>query len=103
MIFLKGYIFLTKRNTILTPPLESGILPGITRQVVIEIAGKIGLEVKQIEIRQEELYSAEEAFLTNSLMEVMPLVEVDKRPVGNSLPGKTAMEIRKRYRQLVLK
>ncbi|MBI4745676.1 MAG: aminotransferase class IV [Deltaproteobacteria bacterium] len=92
-------LFLLKGNTLLTPSVESGILPGITRQVVIELTGQMGLEVKQREIRQEELYSADEAFLTNSLMEVMPLVEVDKRPVGNSLPGKTTLEIRKRYRQ----
>jgi branched-chain amino acid aminotransferase group I len=96
-------IFLVKGDTLLTPSLESGILPGVTRQVVIEIAGKIGLEVKQRELRHEELSSADEAFLTNSLMEVMPLVEVDKRPVGNNLPGKRTMEVREGYRQLVLK
>ncbi len=93
-------LFLLKGNTLLTPSVESGILPGVTRRVVIEIAGKMGLEVKQRKIRYDELYSADEAFLTNSLMEVMPLVEVDKRLVGNSLPGKTTMEIRKRYGSL---
>ncbi|MEK6726034.1 MAG: aminotransferase class IV [Deltaproteobacteria bacterium] len=96
-------LFLLKGNTLLTPPVESGILPGVTRRVVIELTGQMGLEVKQREVRPEELYLANEAFLTNSLMEVMPLVEVDKRPIGSSLPGKTTMEIRKRYRQLVLK
>src|SRR4030066_462929 len=72
-------LFLLKGNSLLTPSVESGILPGVQRRVVIEIAGKMGLEVKQREIRHEELFEANEAFLTNSLLEVMPLIEVDRQ------------------------
>lgn len=94
-------LFLLKGNILLTPSVESGILPGVTRRVVIEIAGEMGLEVKQREIRHEELYDADEAFLTNSLMEVMPLVEVDRQAVSNGLPGKITASFRKEYIDLV--
>lgn len=94
-------IFLLKGNTLFTPSLESGILPGVTRKAVMEIAGKTGLNVVEGEIRPEELYVADEAFLTNSLMEVMPLVEVDKRTIGSGLPGKVTMDIRQKYQKLV--
>lgn len=94
-------IFLVKGKTLFTPSLESGILPGVTRKVVLEMAEKMGLEVAECEIRPEELYGADEAFLTNSLMEVMPLVEVDKRLIGNGLPGDVTKEIHKNYQKLV--
>lgn len=94
-------LFLVKGNTLFTPSVESGILPGVTRRVVIELAGQMGLEVKQQEIRPEELYSADEAFLTNSLLEVMPLVEVDRQTISTGLPGKITDALRKTYIDLV--
>jgi len=94
-------LFLVKGNSLLTPSVESGILPGVTRRVVIEIAGKMGLEVKQREIRHEELYSADEAFLTNSLMEVMPLIEIDGQAISNGRPGKITAWLHKKYVELV--
>lgn len=94
-------IFLVKGDTLLTPSLESGILPGVTRQVVIEIAGKIGLEVKQRELRHEELSSADEAFLTNSLMEVMPLIEINGQAISSGRPGKITAWLHKKYVELV--
>lgn len=94
-------IFMVKGNHILTPSLESGILPGITRQVVIELAVEMGFDVKQMEVRQEELYSADEAFLTNSLMEIMPLIEVDGHSISTGLPGKTTARLMKKYAELV--
>jgi len=96
-------LFLVKGNSLLTPSVESGILPGVTRRVVIEIAGKMGLEVKQREIRHEELFEANEAFLTNSLLEVMPLIEVDRQAISNGLPGKITAGLRKKYIDLVKK
>lgn len=95
-------LFILKDDKIITSSIKSGILPGITRRAVIETAKKMGLKVEEREVRPEELYSADEAFLTNSLMEIMPLVEIDKRPVGNGLPGKMTMELRKRYQSLCL-
>lgn len=96
-------LFIVKGDGIATPSVESGILPGITRKAVMDLSKEMGCNVDEREIRPEELYDANEAFLTNSLMEVMPLVEVDKRPIGDGLPGKTTADIQKRYRQLVLR
>ncbi len=94
-------VFILKAGRLITPSIESGILPGITRKVVIEIAQKMGLKVEERGILPEELYSADEAFLTNSLMEVMPLVDVDKKPIGDGLPGKTTLNIHKSYKEMV--
>jgi len=96
-------VFVVKGNALVTPSVESGILPGITRKVVLEMAEKMGLEVSECEIRPEELCDADEAFLTNSLMEVMPLVKVDKRAIGNGLPGNITRKVRKNYQQIVKK
>lgn len=93
-------IFIIKGSSLITPSIDSGILPGIARRTVIEIADGMGLAASEREVKPDEFYAASEAFLTNSLMEVMPLVEVDKRPVGSGLPGKMTMELRKRYQSL---
>lgn len=96
-------VFILKAGRLITPSIESGILPGVTRKVVIEIAHKIEFEVEERRILPEELYSADEAFITNSLMEVMPLVEVDKKPVRDGLPGKITSTIHKEYKEAVKK
>lgn len=81
-------IFLVKRNKLLTPCPESGVLPGITRKEVIHLAKRF-LKHKVIEdfIKRDALYSAQEIFLTNSLVEIMPVVKIDKYIVGDGKPG----------------
>ncbi len=69
-------IFFVASQSLVTPSLASGILPGITREVVIEIARSLGMSVVEREVGLEELGRFDEAFLTNSVMEIMPLVEV---------------------------
>ena len=80
-------IFLLKGRQLITPSLESGILPGITRKTILGLASKVGLTAKEKQITAKELYSADEIFLTNSLMEVMPVVNVDNRRIGTGRPG----------------
>jgi branched-chain amino acid aminotransferase len=75
-------VFLVKGNSLVTPSQESGCLPGITRQAVIEIAAGLGISIVQREVQLEELMQADEAFVTNSLLELMPLREVDGRSLG---------------------
>lgn len=70
-------IFFFKDNVLCTPSTECGILDGITRGIVIEIAVRAGLIVKEGEFTREELYSAEEVFITNTTLEVMPVSKVD--------------------------
>ncbi|MBF8250875.1 MAG: branched-chain amino acid aminotransferase [Deltaproteobacteria bacterium] len=96
-------LFLLKGNTLLTPSVESGILPGVTRRAVIELSREMGLKVEEVEIRHEELFEANEAFLTNSLLEVMPLIEVDRQAISNGLPGKITAGLHKKYIDLVKK
>jgi len=66
---------------------ESAVLPGITRQRVIELAGMEGIEVKLAEIDVNTLLDADEVFLTNSVMQVMPVTRLEQRIVGDDKPG----------------
>ena len=94
-------IFLVKRGIVITPPEESGLLPGITRRVVLELTTPLGLKVYKRIISLDELMGAEEAFLTNSLIEIMPLVEIDGRRIGKGEPGPVTERIHKAYKVLV--
>lgn len=81
-------IFIFKNGKLVTPRLESGILPGITRGEVLRLAKKI-LKNRVVEkaVRKSDLYSAEEVFITNSLIEIMPVVRVDRKKIGSGKPG----------------
>ena len=94
-------IFMIKDTTLITPPLDARILPGITRAAVLEIAQRGSREVTEEAFSPEELLRADEAFLTNSLMEIMPLVMVNEHPVGSGIPGPLTRELHQRYRKLV--
>ena len=93
-------IFMITGKTVITPPADAGILPGITRAAVIAGA-RSSREVKEQAFSPEELLRADEAFLTNSLMEIMPLVRVNGLPVGSGVPGPLTGELHQRYRELV--
>jgi len=94
-------IFLVKKGIIITPPEESGLLPGITRGVVQELAHNLGLKAYKRKVFLDDLMGAEEAFLTNSLIEIMPLVEVDGRRIGKGKPGPVTQRIHRAYQDLV--
>lgn len=94
-------IFLVKRGIVITPREESGLLPGITRGVVLELATSLGLKAYQRKISLNELMGADEAFLTNSLIEIMPLVEIDGRQIGKGKPGLVTERIHQAYKNLV--
>jgi branched-subunit amino acid aminotransferase/4-amino-4-deoxychorismate lyase len=71
-------IFMVKKGTIITPALDSGILDGITRQTVLQISKRMNIKTIQKNIRLKELYNADEVFLTNTSLEVMPVRQLDK-------------------------
>lgn len=85
---------------IVTPPPESGLLPGITREWVITLAGKLGFSVCEQPVLPRDFLRAQEAFLTNSLLEVMPLVALDGAVVGTGAPGPVAQALREAYREI---
>lgn len=80
-------IFLVKSASLITPSLDSGALPGITRGVIIGIARRLRIRVAERRVTRRELLAADEAFLTNSLAEVVPLVRVGPKRIGGGIPG----------------
>ena len=88
-------LFVVKGGTALTPPLESGLLPGITREFLFEIGKETGINVREQVLRDDDLFSADEAFLTSTTREAVPIVTVDDRTIGSGRPGpvtKTLLE-----------
>jgi branched-subunit amino acid aminotransferase/4-amino-4-deoxychorismate lyase len=99
-------VFFIANSGLITPPVESGILPGVTRQVVMELAGALDIDVREVDIRLEDLGHFDEAFLTNSVMELMPLVEVRDKAgkiitIGSGKPGQITRKLMTAYRELV--
>jgi branched-chain amino acid aminotransferase len=94
-------IFIIKDNMLFTPPVDAGILSGITRAAVLEIAGALDLKIQEEAFSPEELVRADESFLTNSLMEIMPLVMLNERKIGSGTPGPLTAELLQQYRKLV--
>ena len=95
-------IFLVSDGILRTPGEESGILPGITRGVILELALKLDIKALEEDIRLSELFQAQEAFLTNSLIEVMPLTELEGKPVASGRPGALSRRLLAAYRKLAL-
>jgi branched-chain amino acid aminotransferase len=80
-------LFVVKDGAALTPPIEAGLLPGITREFLFEIGADVGVPVREAILRDEDLYGADEAFLTSTTREAVPIVEVDGRRIGTGKPG----------------
>jgi branched-chain amino acid aminotransferase len=94
-------IFLVKNGGLLTPPPDAGILEGVTRNAVMELAVDAGIGVKETALTRHDLYVADECFLTGTAAEVIPVVKVDGRPVGSGKPGPITKQLRERFHQLV--
>jgi len=95
-------IFMVVGGQLLTPSVESGILPGVTREEVIELALNLGVAVVEEEISLAVLLRADEAFMTNSIIEVMPVTAVDGKPVGSGMVGEITEKLMRAYREMVL-
>jgi branched-chain amino acid aminotransferase len=80
-------LFVLKGGTLTTPPVESGALPGVTRRCVLELAAARGLAVREAPVLPEDLWAADEAFLTNTVIGVVSLTSVEGRPIGAGRPG----------------
>ena len=93
-------IFLVRKGGLLTPPREAGILDGITRQAVCELAVEAGLEVQEIPLTRHDVFIADECFLTGTAAEVIPVIEVDSRQIGNGRPGPITQDLIARFHHL---
>ena len=96
-------IFCISDSVLLTPSIDCGALPGITREAVLELAPALGIRVKETELMPQVLLQAEEAFFTNAVIEIMPLTYIDDRQIGTGKAGAVTHTIMRAYRKLVVK
>ena len=94
-------IFVLRNERLFTPPVSAGALQGITQDSVITIARDLGLEVECANILRSDLYIAEEAFMTGTAAEVVPIRSVDDRLVGDGTPGPVTRKIQETYKAAV--
>ena len=94
-------IFLLKDKTLITPTIQSGALPGITREVVLELAKSLRIKAVEREVHHRELAEAEEAFRTSSVLEIMPLTYLGEKPIGTGNAGPITQQLVSTYRELV--
>jgi len=94
-------LFIVSGGSILTPSEGEGILPGITRSAVMETLAEAGLSVLEGPINENELRGASEIFLTNSILEVVPVTRLDGAPVGGGAPGPVAGQALALYRRKI--
>src|SRR6059036_196904 len=90
-------IFILKNGQAFTPPLSAGALYGITRGVVIELAREAGISVSEPNLTRYDLFNADECFLTGTGAELVPVVKIDGRVIGNGKPGATTRRLETQY------
>ena len=90
-------VFLVRGGVVFTPPVEAGSLEGVTRAVVIELARQQGLDVVEKNLTRHDLYVCDELFLTGTAAEVIGIVEIDGRPVGDGRPGPITRQLRTKF------
>lgn len=91
-------IFYVRRGILATPPLDIGILDGITRRRVIQLALSLNLPVREVRFPKERLYEADEVFITSSIREVFPVSQVDEHRIHQGLPGPMTQKLHHAYR-----
>ncbi|MGL4594791.1 MAG: aminotransferase class IV, partial [Thermoguttaceae bacterium] len=92
-------IFIYKKGILVTPPPEAGILEGITRQVVLELADELMIPSQQRPMTRHDIFTADECFLTGSAAELIPVVKLDGRPIGNGKPGPVMQKLLERFQK----
>ena len=94
-------VFVVKRGLISTPPSHAGILKGVTRDVVIELAGKAGYQLEETPLNRYDLYTADEAFFTGTASEIVGIRQLDGRVIGSGKSGPITRDLRARFQALV--
>lgn len=94
-------IFFVARGTLHTPSLDCGLLSGVTRDLVLDLAAAMGIPREEGRYRREELEAADEAFFTSTTRELLPICRLDGRPVGGRRPGPVTLRLHDGYRALV--
>ncbi|BBO32150.1 branched-chain amino acid aminotransferase [Lacipirellula parvula] len=94
-------IFLVKQGKLYTPPLDAGILEGVTRNAVLELASEAGIVTSESAITKHDVYVADECFLTGTAAEIIPAVKVDDRVIGSGKPGPITKQLTEAFHKLV--
>jgi len=92
-------LFVVKNNVALTPPLTAGLLPGITREFLFDIGKDIGVDVAEQILGDDDLFGADEAFLTSTTRELVPIVTVNDRTIANGRPGPVTWKLLNAFRR----
>ena len=93
-------IFFARNNVLCTPSINTGILDGITRRIILDIAKELKIKTMEGNFRPEEIYNAQEIFISNTTMEVMPVTEIDNKKISPA-PGKITKMLNRAYRRKV--
>src|SRR6476469_4331562 len=93
-------LFIVKNGAALTPPVDAGLLAGITREFLFEVGGRIGIPVREQVLRDTDLFDADEAFLTSTTRELVPITRVDDRPIAAGSPGPVTRALLAEFRKL---
>lgn len=96
-------IFIVKNSILMTPPPSAGILQGITRAVVMELAARVGIPVREPNLTRYDLFTADECFLTGTAAEIVPVVNIDGRTIGTGKPGPVTLKLLELFRAETLK
>jgi len=95
-------LFIVRDGRLATPPVHCGLLPGITRAVVMKLFGRAnGIPCEECVLSPGDLFGADECFLTNTLMEIMPVRSLDRRPIGRDVPGPLTVRLHELFREAV--
>ena len=94
-------IFIVKNNILITPPVNEYVLAGVTRKVILEIARKHDIDCKEVNFTAKDIESADEVFLTNTGIEVLPVCEVDSLSIQNPIPGSVTKFLHDKYLNLI--
>jgi branched-chain amino acid aminotransferase len=92
-------LFVVKNGVAMTPPIDAGLLPGITREFLFEIGAEHGIPVKDAVLHDEDLLGADEAFLTSTTRELVPIVQVDDHKIGSGAPGRVTLTLLQHFRE----
>jgi len=90
-------LFLVKRGVLKTPPVDAGILEGVTRNAVLELARAAGIPTAEVALTRHDVYAADECFLTGTAAEVIPVVKCDGRVIGTGKPGPVFRQLRELF------
>jgi branched-chain amino acid aminotransferase len=92
-------LFMVSNGVVTTPPLEAGLLAGITRGFVLELARDLGIDNAEAVLHDRDLFDADEAFLTSTTKELVPIVQVDDRQIGSGRPGPITTRLLAEYQR----